>query len=287
MDLTLLKARAVEATARFFLEKQGYVPDPDSDEWEDEYRRQFTLAQARPKTAQHSADPSSEASGPPGPDSESELPNLSGPPAEARWAATLRATRLRQIKDADVRAWLIRTWTSAKSWLDTRDLSAPDFLRRIEPRFAEHRRQLEATSATLAAERKARADAAAAIAARIQAAGITALGLIELVDVSPRIKAAPIAGKLAALTAEDRHLRVFETTNPAALLVIESRPAGRTEYGIERDDGLVADLNPHTPGEAGFNLDPPQVTVQDQTSQVVLTETCAAWSILRHPVFSF
>jgi hypothetical protein len=242
MDVASLKAKALEETTRFFLEKQGYAPDPDSDEWEDEYRRQFALAQARPETAQHSADPSSEAAGAPGPDSESELPNLSGPPAEARWAATLRAARLRQIKDAEIHAWLIRTWTSAKGWLDTRDLSAPDFLRRIEPRFAEHRRQLEATSATLEAERKAKADAAAAIAARIQAAGITARGLIELVDVSPRTKAAPARAKLADLRADERHLRVFETTNPATLLVLESGAAGRAEYGIERDEGLVADL---------------------------------------------
>src|ERR671927_37200 len=70
MDVASLKAKALEETTRFFLEKQGYAPDPDSDEWEDEYRRQFALAQAQPETAQHSADPSSEAAGAPGPDSE-------------------------------------------------------------------------------------------------------------------------------------------------------------------------------------------------------------------------
>jgi hypothetical protein len=245
MDIASLKAKALEETTRFFLEKQGYTPDPDSDEWEDEYRRQFALATARHETTQQSAGPSSEmavASGAPRPAPESALPNLSGPPAEARWAATLRAARLRQIKDAEIRLWLVRTWTSAKSWIDTHDLPAPDFLRRIEPRFAEHRRQFEATSATLEAERKARADAAAAIAARIQAAGITARGLIELIDVSPRTKVAPARAKLADLRADERHLRVFETTDPATLLVLEDGAAGRAEYGCERDDGLVADL---------------------------------------------
>ena len=47
--------------------------------------------------------------------------------------------------------------------------------------------------------------------------------------------------KLAELNADDRRLRVFETTNPSALLVIESRATDRHEYGTERDDGLTAD----------------------------------------------
>jgi hypothetical protein len=243
MDVASLKAKALEETTRFFLERQGYAPDPDSDEWEDEYRRQFALAKAQQETTQRDAGPSpavAPAAPPAGP--ETEWPELSGPPAEVRWAATLRAIRLKQISDDETRISLARSWTSAKSWIDTRDLSVPAFLRRVGPGLAEHRRQLEARSAALEAERQAKADAAAAITARIQAAGITALGLIELVDVSPRTKAAPAKAKLAELHAGERRLRVFETTNPTALLVLEKGTAGRAEYGIERDDGLVADL---------------------------------------------
>ena len=81
-----------------------------------------------------------------------------------------------------------------------------------------------------------------ALAEQIQAAGITPRALIELVDVSPRIKASPARAKLAELKADDRRLRVFDTTDPAALLVLEIGAAGRIEYGIERDEGLVADL---------------------------------------------
>ena len=94
----------------------------------------------------------------------------------------------------------------------------------------------------LEAQRKAKADADAALAEQIQAAGITARGLIELVDVSPRTKAMPARAKLAELKADDRRMRVFDTTHPSALLVLESGAAGRIEYGIERDDGLLADL---------------------------------------------
>jgi hypothetical protein len=80
------------------------------------------------------------------------------------------------------------------------------------------------------------------IAGKVKAAGISARGLMDLVDVSPRVKTAPISAKLAELHADARHLRVFETTNSAALLILESGTAGRSEYAIERDDGLVADL---------------------------------------------
>ena len=41
MDPKMLKERALAETERFFLEKLGAVPAEDSEEWEDEYRRQF------------------------------------------------------------------------------------------------------------------------------------------------------------------------------------------------------------------------------------------------------
>ncbi|HEY0526316.1 MAG TPA: hypothetical protein VGD08_23175 [Stellaceae bacterium] len=246
MDLKSLRDEALEETARFFSDKQGFLPDQDSDEWEDEYRRQFALVKARQEAAQRSGSPvrtdaaaAAKAASAPRPD---DGPALSGPPGEARWAAALRADRLKQIQDDDVRGWLLRSWTASKSWVETRELSPAAFRRRVEAEYAEHRRRAEEQAATAAAEQQAKADAASAIARQIQAAGITVEGLIDLVDVSPRVKAAPMRTKLAELVVEDRRLRIFETTNAAVLLVIESGAAERNEYGIERDDGLVSDL---------------------------------------------
>jgi hypothetical protein len=241
MDLASLKAMAAEETTRLLLEKHGFVPDSASEEWEDEYRRQFALAKVRQqqttarrmKPAPAAIDSAFERT---------EWPELSGPPAETRWALSLRADRLKEIQSEELRAWLARAWTSAKDWVGTRELSAAAFLRRVEAQYAEERRQLEQRTAALEAERQAKAAAASAIAQKIEAAGITAQGLVDLVDVSPRTKAAPIKAKLAELNAGDRRLRIFETVNPTVLLVIESGAAGRTDYGIEHDAGLVADL---------------------------------------------
>ena len=49
-------------------------------------------------------------------------------------------------------------------------------------------------------------------------------------------------GKLAELDFSGRNLRVFETADPAVLMVLERAPTERSEYGIERDGGLVGDL---------------------------------------------
>ena len=43
MDLNTLREAAIEATARALDERLGYVPSDDSDEWEEEYRRQFAV----------------------------------------------------------------------------------------------------------------------------------------------------------------------------------------------------------------------------------------------------
>ena len=48
---------------------------------------------------------------------------------------------------------------------------------------------------------------------------------------------------MADLDCAGRNLRVFETGDPAILMILEKAEAGRTEYGIERDEGLVADLS--------------------------------------------
>jgi hypothetical protein len=244
MDLTTLKAKILEETTQFFLEKLGYVPKQDSDEWEDEYRRRFALARAQAEAALLHVNVAPEVLAPTAQRTiqKAEFLELRGTAAAVRWAATLRAERLKEVQNKEIRIWLAQSWTAAKSWIDTRELPAAAFLRRVEPRFAEHQMQLEEQAVVLEAQRQAQADADAALADQIQAAGITARGLIELVDVCPRTKAMPARAKLAELKADDRRMRVFDTTDPSALLVLDSGATGRIEYGIERDNGLVGDL---------------------------------------------
>ena len=66
--------------------------------------------------------------------------------------------------------------------------------------------------------------------------------MIELIDIAERLPALPIKAKLAELEFDGRNLRVFETADPAVLMVLEKAESERSEYGIERDEGLVADL---------------------------------------------
>src|SRR5436190_1418435 len=84
--------------------------------------------------------------------------------------------------------------------------------------------------------------AAAGLAGTARDARGAALGLVEMVDASERFDPAPLAAKLADITVEDRHLRIFETSDPNLLLVKEKDLRGNHEYAIERDEGLVADL---------------------------------------------
>jgi len=236
MDLKALRNEALEATSRFFLERGDILPDEDSDEWEAEYHRQFELAKRR-AAARRAAAP-----GGPAADAHPEWPELTGAPAEKRWGAELRAARLKNIQSKEFRDWLIAAWTTASDWIKTRDMPGPAFLRRVEAQYAASRREAEAQAAARAAEEQASAAAANALRARVEAAGVTAGGLIDLIDVSPRSAAAPVRGKLAELRSGKRSLRVFETSNPDVLAVIEKSEGGRNEYTIERDDGLVADL---------------------------------------------
>ncbi len=56
------------------------------------------------------------------------------------------------------------------------------------------------------------------------------------------MKPAPLTDKLADLAGVDRNLRIFATADPKTLLVKEKNLTGSHDYGIERDEGLVADL---------------------------------------------
>ena len=239
MDLKAVREEAIEATTRAFWERAGVVPDQDSDEWEEEYRRQFEQVKKRHAAGRPAEPKPSEMAAPP---EEAGWAALTGAPTQIRWAAALRADRLKEVRNPGVRDWLATTWTKAKSWIDTRDLPTPIFLQRIEPHYAEYRRQADERARALAAERQAKQAAAEALRREVDAAGITVEGLIELIDIAERLPPAPIKDKLAELEFADRNLRVFETSDPAVLMVLEKAPTGRSEYGIERDDGLVADL---------------------------------------------
>jgi hypothetical protein len=245
MDLKLVREEAIEATTRAFWDKNGVVPDQDSDEWEEEYRRQFEQVKKR-----HAAGRPAEAKPPAGTklNEATPLPEedgwavLTGAPTQIRWAASIRADRLGEIRDRGVRDWLATTWTKAKSWIDTRDLQTSIFLQRIEPHYAEYRRQADERARLLEADRQAKAAAAEALRHEIDAAGITVEGLIELIDIAERLPSVPLKEKMAELDSGSRNLRVFETGDPAVLMVLEKAEAGRSEYGIERDEGLAADL---------------------------------------------
>lgn len=238
MDPRTLKEQALLETGRFFREKFGTAPAEDSEEWEDEYRRQFSRLKNRAAPDVATAEPLSaiveEMSG--------DLPELVGTSADARWAFALRSARLKQVQNRDLRAWLTRTWTKAREWIDTRDLSAEAFLRRAAPPYDDARRRSKTEAAADAAARQVQAASAATLRNELAAAGISAAGLVDLIDVSPRAAAVPIKDKLAEIRLEGRTLRVFETANTTILMVLEKRDDGRSDYGIERDDGLVADL---------------------------------------------
>jgi hypothetical protein len=239
MDLRSVREEAIEAATRSLFDKNGFVPDEDSEEWEEEYRRQFELAKQRHKAA---GDPVAKPAAAPPPAAAAALPELDGTAEQARWAATIREDRLREIRDPQIRAWLARDWTRSKSWIDTRGLSPETFAERARVWHAEHRRQSAERAKASAAERASEAAAAAALQARLAEAGITALGLLELIDAAERLPAAPLKAKLAEISADGRHLRVFETADSVTLLVKEKNAQGQSEYGIEYDEGLVADL---------------------------------------------
>src|SRR5262249_18952508 len=218
MDLKLVREQAIEATNRAFWDKDGFVPDEDSDEWEDEYRRQFDLAKKR-----HTAEPSGKsppivAAAPP--DEEPGWATLTGPPTQTRWAAALRADRLKEIRDPGIREWLATTWTRSKSWIDTSSLPTETFVKRIQPHYVQYRRQADERVRQLAAERQAKAAAAEEIRRQVEEAAITVEGLIELIDIADRLPVLPIKAKLAELDTAKRNLRIFETDDSAVLMVL-------------------------------------------------------------------
>lgn len=247
MDLRSVREEAIEATNRFFADRDGFVPDADGEEWEAEYRRQFERAKARhaagPPAAPNPAGAPASVQPPSAqPPSAQPLPDLAGTQEQKHWAVTIRADRLAETQDPQIRAFLAREWTRARAWIDTRALSPETFRARAQVWYADHRRQAAEKAKAVSAERRSEAAAVAALRAEVAKAGITPQGLIELVDASERAEPAPLKEKLAEIAADGRTLRLYETANPAILLVKERNREGHGEYGIARDDGLVADL---------------------------------------------
>src|SRR5437667_42746 len=124
-----------------------------------------------------------------------------------RRAATIREDRLREIPSEQFRAWLARTWTRAKVWVDTREVPSAVLVQRLKPQFDEYRRQAAEAAKARAAEAQQKAEAVAAYQRRLKDAGITAEGLVEMVDASDRFDLAPLTVKLAEIAVEGRHLR--------------------------------------------------------------------------------
>ena len=241
MDLISLREAAIEATERALYDRLGIVPSDDSDEWEEEYRKQFVALRQRHAGELATAPPPRPAA-PAAPSRQ--WAELSGTPEQKRWAATIRDERMREIPSEAFRQFLAKTWPRAKQWVDTRDVPTATLVQRLKTQFDDYRQKTAEAVKARAAEAQQKAAQAAAHQQRLKEARITTEGLVELVDASERFEdPVTIAAKLAEIDVEGRHLRVFETSDPNLLLVKEKHgPLQLPDYAIERDEGLVADL---------------------------------------------
>jgi hypothetical protein len=236
MDLNALREAAIEATARALYDRNGVSASEDSEEWEDEYRKQFARLKALGGAGVTVAPTPAAAA------VSDKWPELTGTPEEKRWGATIRAERFLELKSDGVRQFLAVTWPRAKTWIDTRDVPTPTILQRLRPQFDEYQKKAQERTQARTAAKAAQSAAEQAYRKRLQDAGVTKEGLVELIDASERTAPAPIAAKLAEIAVEGRALRIFETTDRTRLLIKEKTDRGQEDYGIERDEGLVADL---------------------------------------------
>jgi len=242
MDPNALREAAIEATARALYDRNGVSASEDSEEWEEEYRRQFALLKRQGGVAPAAPPAAETLSAAAAAIAERQWPALSGTPEQKRWAATIRAERFVEIPSEPVRGFLAQAWTRSKVWIDTRDVPTAVLLQRLRPQYEEYRKKLAEAAKARAAAAQHKAAAIAAHQQKLQAAGITPEGLVELVDASERFDLAPLAEKLAEIDVEGRNLRIFATSDPNLLLVKEKKGPLHEDYAIERDEGLVADL---------------------------------------------
>ena len=243
MDLNALREAAIEATSRALYDKHGFVPSDESDEWEEEYRRQFAALKQRFAGQLTTAPPPRPANGGTAAPARN-WPDLRGAPEEQRWGNSIRDERLREVPNEAVRSFLVQTWPRAKQWIDTRDVPIRTLLQHLGPQYEEWRKKRIEAAQTRKAEAAKHAADVAAHRKRLQEAGITPDGLVELIDASERFDdPVTIAAKLAEIDVEGRHLRVYEASDPNLLLVKEKKgPLQLPDYAIERDEGLVGDL---------------------------------------------
>ncbi len=243
MDLKLVREEAIAETTRFFWDNRGFVPSEDSDEWEAEYRRQFELSEDAPRewrgrdcrlqprpagNTRHRAKQPGKADG--------------GADADPLGRLVARRSAARDPRSRGAR--VARHDLDQSPELDRHPGTCrpPVFLQRITPHYQEYRKKTDEEARIRAQQRQAQQAAADAIRKEVEAAGITIEGLIELIDVCDRLPSVPLKTKLAELDHDGRTLRIFETDDPALLMVLEKDKTGRAEYAIERDEGLVGDL---------------------------------------------
>src|SRR5260370_5024554 len=139
MDLNALREAAIEATEKAPYDKLGIVPSDDSDEWEEEYRRQFAALKQRFGGELTTVPTPRPAIGPAGaPAAARHWPELTGTPEQKRWAATIRDERMREIPAEAFRIFLARTWTRAKVWIDTTDVPTAVLVTRLKRQFDEY-----------------------------------------------------------------------------------------------------------------------------------------------------
>src|SRR6476469_7482687 len=164
MDLNALREAAIEATARALYDKLGIVPSDDSDEWEDEYRRQFAALRQRLGTDLKTAAAVAIV--------DLNLPELRGSLEEQRWGASIREERLRAIPSEAVRLFLVQNWPRAKQWIDTRDVPTQTLVLRLKPQYDDWRKKRADAAAARKSEVAKKAAEAAAHKRRLQEAGI-------------------------------------------------------------------------------------------------------------------
>jgi len=163
MDLTQLKEAAIEATTRALQQKFDVMPSEESDEWEDEYRRQFALMKQR-----YAVDTKAIVRPPVSAGPALQLPELTGDREHVHWAEQVRADRMREVADPSRRAWMVKTWTRAKLWVDTRDVPIATLLQRTQGQYDDYRRKLAEQQKAAAAATQQKTAAIAAHRAQVR-----------------------------------------------------------------------------------------------------------------------